>query len=204
VVHKDVPIEGLRLDQARNIFTGRVGTWSKITGDPVEVRVVGRGEGSGTRLTLERHVLGIPAQAAPTLPTSDDCEKRRQGAENADAIVCERGTTSDVLNRIAAVKNTIGYADVGDVTRKPGVKPISLNGQKADLDSIRDGYPFWTIEYVYSYGEVKDGSLAEAFIDYLSSYLLAVQNDAENSASQPDYFACDATLVRELCDREER
>jgi len=208
VANNNVPVAGLSLDQARDIFTGKVGTWGEITGDPAltaDVRVVVRADNSGTRRTLQQYVLGTSidplTQAAPT---SDDCEKRRQGAERASAVVCERGTTADVLNRIAAVNDAIGYADMGEVTRTTGVKPINLNGLKADLDSIQKGYPFWTVEYVYSYGEVADGSLAKAFIDYLSHYLLRVQTEAMKGPAQPDYFACGADPVRQLCARNDR
>jgi phosphate transport system substrate-binding protein len=204
VVNDSVPVVGLSLDQARNIFTGGVSRWSEITRNSAhtaDVRVVVRADDSGTRLTLQQHVLGTTnAQAA----TSDDCEKRRPGAEGA--IVCERGTTSDVLNRIAAVDDAIGYADVGDVARTSGVKPVNLEGRRADLDGIRNGYPFWTVEYVYSYGELADGSLAKAFTDHLARYLLRVQTKAQNSQTpeQPDYFACGADRVRELCARNDR
>lgn len=209
VVNNSVPIVGLRLDQARNIFTGGVRTWREITNaaNTADVRVVVRSDNSGTRLTLQQHVLGNPrnplTQAAAT---SDDCEKRRPGAESARAIVCERGTTSDVLNRTAAVPDTIGYADMGDVTRTSGVKPVNVEGLRADLDGIRNGYPFWTVEYVYSYGELEDGTLAKAFTDYLSRYLLRVQSEAQNSqpVKQPDYYACGADRVRELCARNDR
>jgi phosphate transport system substrate-binding protein len=210
VVNDSVPIPGLRLEQARDIFTGQVSGWSEILGHPTtatDVRVVVREDNSGTRLTMQQHVLSIPGTPRVQAgSTSDDCEKRRPGAERARAIVCERGSTSDVLNRVAALDDTIGYADVGDVARTSGVRPVNLDGLRGDLDGIRNGYPFWTVEYVYSYGELADGSLAQAFVDYLAGYLLRVQTDAENgqSQTQPDYFACGADRVRELCARNDR
>ena len=97
-------------------------------------------------------------------------------------------------------------ADMGDVTRTSGVKPVNVEGLRADLDGIRNGYPFWTVEYVYSYGELEDGTLAKAFTDYLSRYLLREQSEAQNSqpVKQPDYYACGADRVRELCARNDR
>jgi phosphate transport system substrate-binding protein len=209
-VNNSVPIVGLRLDQARNIFTGGVGKWSEITNNtanPADVRVVVRSDNSGTRLTLQQHVLGNPKNPVPqAAATSDDCLKRRPGLESAKAIVCERGSTSDVLNRTAALPDTIGYADVGDVTRTSGVKPVNVDGLRADLDGINNGYPFWTVEYVYSYGGLPDGSLAKAFTDYLSQYLLRVQSEAQTKQppKQPDYYACDADRVQALCSRNDR
>lgn len=210
VVNDSVPVEGLRLDQARNIFTGAVSTWNEIPGTtaPADVRVVVRSDNSGTRRTLEQHVLGTPDKPIPQAEaTSDDCVTRRPGAaKDPKAIVCERATTSDVLNRIAAVTDTVGYADTGDVARTSRVKPVDLEGRRADLDGILNGYPFWTVEYVYSYGKLTNGSLAKAFTDHLSRYLLRVQTEAENSQpqKQPDYFACDAGRVQELCGRNDR
>lgn len=210
VVNESVPVTGLSLDQARTIFTGKVSKWNEISGNsyPADVRVVIRADDSGTQLTLQQQVLNTPGASRPQADsTSDDCVNPRQGASRTvPAIVCERATTSDVLNRIAAVPDAIGYADMGDVARTPGVKPVDLAGLRADLNGIQNGYPFWTVEYVYSYGELADGSLAKAFTDHLARYLLRIQTEAQNSQpqKQSDYFACGANGIRELCARNDR
>jgi phosphate transport system substrate-binding protein len=114
VVNDKAPVNDLSITQVVEIFTGKVSRWSEVTGnlkDTAEIRVVGRAATSGTRRILERYVLGTN-QAAPT---SETCDSRRQEQADARAIVCERSTTADVLNRVSAVDYAIGYADVADV-----------------------------------------------------------------------------------------
>ncbi|RSM86348.1 phosphate ABC transporter substrate-binding protein [Kibdelosporangium aridum] len=204
--NNEARVDGISRQQARNIFTGQVSAWSEITGDRShfndEVRVVVRPDDSGTRRTLQEHVLWPGDKQAE--PSSDTCEARRPGADDADAIVCVRSTTTDVLNRTAAVRFAVGYADMGDVSRTDGVKALKLDGRNADMEGIRAGYPFWTVEYVYSHGQPKNGSLAEAFIDYLKYFLLEAQQETEDGGKQPDYFACGAADVQRYCERRDR
>jgi len=192
VVNDKAPVRELTTTQVVEIFTGKVTRWSQVTGnlnDTAEIRVVGRAATSGTRRTLERFILSNLPQAPAT---SESCVNRRQ--ENADArtIVCERSTTTDLLNRVSAVDYAIGYADVADVGQTPGVRPIRLDGRDATLDGIRDRYPFWTVEYVYSFGQLVEGSLANAFANYLTS------SAGTETMARFEYFVCDAS-TRELC-----
>jgi phosphate transport system substrate-binding protein len=196
VANNKAPVDRLTLDQARKIFTGAVSRWSEITGNPndtAEIRVVGRTASSGTRRTLERHVLGTenaPLEQAD--PTSESCVNRRQEDQHAGAIVCERSSTLDLLNRVSAVDYAIGYADVTDVKQTVGVKIISLDDRDATSDGIRAGYPFWTVEYIYSDGPLRDGSLATAFANYLAS------PEGAKTMARFEYFVCDSSIA-DLC-----
>lgn len=196
VANDKAPVDNLTLDQARKIFTGEVSRWSEITGNPIdtaEIRVVGRAETSDTRHTLERHVLDIAnTPIEQNGSTSESCDKRRQEDQQARAIVCERSSTQDVLNRVSAVDYAIGYADVPGVQETAGVKQISLDGRDATFDGIRAGYPFWTVEYIYSYGELVAGSLATAFVNYLTS------PEGTKELKRLGYFDCDSSIA-ELC-----
>jgi phosphate transport system substrate-binding protein len=192
VASDDVPVSALTLADARRIFTGQARVWGDVTGDPRdtrEIRVVGRSTDSGTRQTLERNVLGGGKQAAAN---SDSCRERLLG-EQRGPIVCEQGSTGDLLDRVANLENAIGYADVSDVEQATGVKKISLDGLNATLHDIRDnGYRFWTVEYVYSHGLVDPGSLAEAFRGFLQG------PEGRGTMAGFQYYACD-TELRAVC-----
>lgn len=157
-----MPVNGLTLDQARAIFTGRATRWSQITGNPndtEEIRVIGRTTASGTRSTLEHYVLGsaqAPVAEAPT--TSDTCQDRRPQEASAAAVVCETDSTDDLVAKVVAVDYSIGYADVPVVAETTGVPAISLNGHGSTLTDIFAGYPFWTVEYLYSHGPLRPGA----------------------------------------------
>jgi phosphate transport system substrate-binding protein len=188
VANVSVPVDNLTSRQVRDIFTGKVTRWSQITNRPedsYQISVVGRSESSGTRRTLERYVLSAGVSAVSQGPsTSDSCRERRQGESDTAPILCERETTSELIDKIAQLDYAIGYADVPDAKRRPGIKMITLNGHGTTLDDIRSGYPFWTVEYVYSYGPLVSDSLASAFVDYLSS------EDGGNTMAAFGYATC--------------
>ncbi|HET9254252.1 MAG TPA: substrate-binding domain-containing protein [Pseudonocardiaceae bacterium] len=196
VANNKVPVDELSLDQERAIFTGKVSRWSQITGKPEdssEIHVIGRTDSSGTRHGMETYVLrGQQTQAGVT---SDSCEARRSGQETAPALVCEKHTTSELLNRVAKVDFAIGYADSSDVVQTTGVKQIRLDGRGAALDDIRAGYPFWTVEYLYSHGQLAAGSLSAAFANYLRG------PEGHSMIFSFQYYACypDDHRVTDLC-----
>jgi phosphate transport system substrate-binding protein len=195
VANEKVPVDTLSLGQVRAIFTGKVSHWSEITGNPkdtAEIHVIGRTSSSGTRRAMERYVLGALGTQAPV--TSDSCLDPRPG-QKVLALVCEKQTTLELVNKVAAVDSAIGYADVSDVNRITGVKHVRLDGRDATLNDIRAGYPFWTVEYIYSYGSLKGGSLAAAFADYLSS------REGSDIIASFQYYSCrhDGLDVADLC-----
>ncbi|UJW30465.1 substrate-binding domain-containing protein [Saccharothrix sp. AJ9571] len=173
VVSDDVPIDSISTADARRVFTGAARTWSDITGNPRdtgEIRVVGRSTDSGTRQALERYVLGstpgAPVKQADA--TSDSCRERLPGVPSQLPIVCEQGSTGDVLDRVANLDDAIGYAGVSEVDQAAGVKKIGLDGRAGTLDDLHDhGYPFWTVEYVYSHSGSEPGSLSGLFKSFL-------------------------------------
>jgi phosphate transport system substrate-binding protein len=174
VANPKVPVQTLTLNQLRLIFTGQASNWSDITGNPAdtaEIRVVGRTSQSGSRRTLEKYVLGTPAaHGAQADSTSDSCRERRQGRANARTVVCEQTSTSDLLAKVRDIDYAIGYADTPDAVQQPGVKQLKLDLRSATPHDIRSGYPFWTVEYVYSYGPLPPShSLAASFADYFIS-----------------------------------
>jgi phosphate transport system substrate-binding protein len=200
VVSDNVPIGTLSIGDAQRIFTGAARTWSDITGNPndtAEIRVVGRSTDSGTRQTLERYVLSSnpesPVRQADA--TSDSCRERLPGVSPQLPIVCEQGSTGDLIDRVANLDDAIGYAGVPDADQAAGVKKINLAGHDATLDNIRDDdYPFWTVEYVYSQARPEPGSLSDAFKDFL----LAPEGRSTMAGFQ--YFAC-VGETDALCDR---
>ncbi|TCO59568.1 PstS family phosphate ABC transporter substrate-binding protein [Actinocrispum wychmicini] len=190
-VNDKVPVGALSLTDARRIFTGAARVWSDITGDPrdtAEIRVVVRSSASGTRQTLERYVLG----AAQVQSTSDTCRTRLPGVPAKLPIVCEEGSTGDVIDRVATLDGAIGYADVSDVEQSTGVKKVVLDRLGPTLTDIRAGYPFWTVEYVYSSGPLEPGSLPEAFRNYV------LTPEGRNTMEGFHYYAC-AGDVQDLC-----
>jgi phosphate transport system substrate-binding protein len=199
VVSDNVPIDTLSIRDARRIFTGVARLWSDITGNPsdtAEIRIVGRSTDSGTRQALEQYVLSSTpgTRVGQVDATSDSCRERLPGVSARLPIVCERGSTGDLIDRLANLDDAIGYADVSDVEQATGVKKISLDGRNATLGDIRDhDYPFWTVEYVYSHGPPEPGSLPDAFKNFLLS------PEGRSTMTDFQYHACVGDMDA-LCD----
>lgn len=59
VVNGSVGMDTLTTEQVRGIYSGRYQDWSQLRGgEPLPIRIVGRGQESGTRELFERRVLG--------------------------------------------------------------------------------------------------------------------------------------------------
>ncbi|PRX50305.1 ABC-type phosphate transport system substrate-binding protein [Prauserella shujinwangii] len=169
VVNDSVGVDRLTLEQVRGIHSGRYRDWNQIRRGPsLPIRIVGRGQESGSRRTFERTVLDGPEGGL----SSDSCERRDRGA-SAPVIRCERGSEADVLAEVADTEGAIGYADLPSArAARTGGLPITvveLDENYPDVSDIPNGYPFWTIEYLYTLGVPENGSLLRYFIDYLRS-----------------------------------
>lgn len=169
VVNGAVGVDSLTLDQVRDIYAGRVTDWSQLRPGPaLPIRIVGRGEGSGTRLAFETYLLG---GASEGVLSSDGCLTRDRVA-TAPTIRCERGTTEDLVGKVADTPGAIGYADVAnqvtkDQARGRQITPVKLDGRYPSPDSLPD-YPFWTVEHVFSNGQPEPGSALRHFLDHLA------------------------------------
>ncbi|GGP51930.1 PstS family phosphate ABC transporter substrate-binding protein [Saccharothrix coeruleofusca] len=170
VVHSSVGLDTLTTAQLRDIYAGVYTDWSQLRGGAaLPIRIVGRGGESGTRELFERRVL----LAGESGLSSDDCRTKDRDPA-APVIRCERSRNADVVREIASVEGAIGYADAASVaeTRKTGaLSAISLDGRVFDAAAgVEAGYPFWTVEYLYTRTEPKPGSLQEAFLRYLRTH----------------------------------
>ena len=183
----------LTLGQLRKIFDGNQKSWRD--NDPrladIPIRIIGRGGDSGSRAAFERYVLGDGSRSrSQGLLTSSDCVNRNDSTSSATTL-CEKGTTTSLLDRVAEVPGAIGYADLADALRAEGVVPVRIDGRAAMPDDLREGYPFWTVEYVYRRADLPSDSLPVAFVNYLLA-------DAQLAALAADgHLPC--RTVPEIC-----
>jgi len=145
----------ITLDQAKNIYLGKITKWSEITGADVpntnnQIVVVGRDSASGTRSYFDETVL------AKKTPTKKMLEKNSNGA---------------VLQTVAQTPGSIGYVSIGFVSKDVKALPIWYNADKiipASLDNVKTKtYPISRDLYVITNGE--PSGLAGDFIKYILS-----------------------------------
>ncbi len=170
VVHSSVGLDAITVEQLRGVYAGAYTDWSQLRGGAsLPIRIVGRGGESGTRELFERRVLGASESAL----SSNDCRAKDRAPE-APVIRCERDENADVVREIGAVEGAIGYADapsVAQARKTNALTALSLDGKVFDAAAgVEAGYPFWTVEYLYTRSEPAPESLVGRFSAYVREH----------------------------------
>jgi len=146
VVNPSVELEGLSVEQVRDIFAGTITNFSEVGGSDVFITVVSREEGSGTRGAFEELVMGEEA-----LITETAILQQSNGA---------------VRTAVAATDTAIGYLSFGYVDE--GVTAVPIDGVEATVENVIDGtyILFRPFNMVTNGGP---GELAQGFLDFVLS-----------------------------------
>ncbi|MBF8187898.1 substrate-binding domain-containing protein [Nonomuraea sp. K274] len=174
VVNSGVGLTTLSLDDLRKINDGTWTDWNQLREDKTSlpIRIIGRGQSSGTRQLFEHEVLGT----GENVLSSDECVERDRNPA-APVIRCERDDNPEIIRKISTIPGAIGYADALSIDaerRAGGITALTLDGKAFDLATAGEsGYPFWTVEYVYTKDRPRPGSPAAGFLRFLRSHELA-------------------------------
>jgi phosphate transport system substrate-binding protein len=171
VVNKGTGIHSLTTDQLKGIYSGQLTNWAQLGGRNVPISVVSRGTESGTRSTFDQKVL----DGAEPPASSYNCTARDPKLPSSPVTRCELSSTESLLDQVNSIPGAIGYAEKSPTSaaqpaRYQQVDQVQLNGRDAAPDSVKNHqYPFWAVEYFYTYGAPAGDVLLSAFLDYLAS-----------------------------------
>lgn len=146
VVNPENPVEDLSLEDVAKIYTGEITNWSEVGGNDVEIVLIGREAGSGTRDGFES-ITG----------TEDVCQYRQ-----------ELTSTGDVITTVSQNPGAVGYASAASV--KETVKALTIDGVAATEATIKDGS--YVVQRPFVLVTKADAALSEAaqkFYDYITS-----------------------------------
>jgi phosphate transport system substrate-binding protein len=182
-VNKGVGLRNLTAEDVRKMFDGQITTWSQLGGPDIPVRLISREFGSGSRRAFDADVL----DGTEPGPTSFDC---RTKPPSAPITLCTVQQTGGELADVGTIPGALGYAQTGDVAAHQGggVQPVALDGLSptfGDIGRSAGQYPFWTVEYLYTYGHAT--GLAAAFLKYLGTAA------AVSDLTAADYTPCPAS-----------
>ncbi|GAA4412942.1 substrate-binding domain-containing protein [Actinokineospora soli] len=181
VVNKTTGITQLSQAQVRSIFDGTTTNWAQLGGPDLPISIVSRNSGSGTRQAFETKVLRAQEPAV----SSTDCANRSALAGRAPVLRCERDSTSALLGEVDRIPGAIGYADTTATADYQHVARVRLDGREPDIDSVvRTDYPFWTVEYLYTYGAPESDGLVAALVKHMDS------DAAKNVLRRSGYVPC--------------
>ena len=115
IVNPENPVSDLSVETIAKIYTGEITNWSEVGGNDVEIVLIGREAGSGTRDGFES-----------ITDTEDACQYRQ-----------ELTSTGDVITTVSQNPGAIGYASVASV--KDTVKAVTVDGVAPTEETIKDG-----------------------------------------------------------------
>ena len=115
IVNPENPVTDLSVETIAKIYTGEITNWSEVGGNDVEIVLIGREAGSGTRDGFES-----------ITDTEDACQYRQ-----------ELTSTGDVITTVSQNPGAIGYASVASV--KDTVKAVTVDGVAPTEATIKDG-----------------------------------------------------------------
>ena len=146
IVNPENPVSDLTLAQIADIYTGKITNWSEVGGADMEIVLIGREAGSGTRSGFEEIV-----------EVKDACQYRQ-----------ELSSTGDVITTVAQNPGAIGYASLASV--KDTVKAVQVEGVTPSEDTVKDGsYAIQRPFVLVTKEGVTLSEAAQAFFDYVTS-----------------------------------
>jgi phosphate transport system substrate-binding protein len=142
LVHPSNPIEGLTMEQVKNIYLGKISNWNQLGGPNLKIVKISRDSSSGTFETFESLVM--------------------QGgkiAEDTEYV----GSNGAVRSRVATTPAAIGYAGLGFVDRT--VKALEINGVYPEKATVVTGeYPIARPLFMFTNGYPKLGTHLFRFV----------------------------------------
>ncbi|MCD8050758.1 MAG: phosphate ABC transporter substrate-binding protein [Clostridiales bacterium] len=148
IVNPSNGVEDLSLEQIAGLFNGTITNWSEVGGEDMEVAVIGREAGSGTRDGFESVV----------------------GVEDACVYDQELTSTGAVITAVAQNQYAIGYASLSEAAEDESVKMVTVDGVAASEETVKDG----TYSIQRDFNMVVNDSTtlsdaAQAFLDFCLS-----------------------------------
>lgn len=143
IVNPANQVDGLTLEQIKDIYLGKISNWSEIGGKDQAIVVVSRDSASGTFETFNELALKK--------------EKLRP-----DALM--QASNAAVATTVATTRGAIGYVGLGYVTDK--VKAIKVNNTLPSKETVNDNsYPLARPLFMYTNGQ-PEGAVKK-FVDFV-------------------------------------
>lgn len=170
VANPEAGVEGLSKEQLIDIFTGKVTNWKEVGGNDVEIAVINRASGSGTRATFEKW-----------------------GLDGAQAIQAqEQDSSGTVKKMVAETPGAISYLALSYLD--DSIQALTLDNVEPTAENIQtNDWKIWAYGHMYTKGAPTKE--VQAFLDYILSetfqkefvpklgYLPVTEMKVERSAS---------------------
>ena len=161
IVHPSNTINDLTITQLQGIYTGEITNWKDVGGEDIEIMVVSREGGSGTRDCFEQVVLK---------PIEKDVTEY--------AII--QDSNGKVRTTITGSEQGIGFISLGYVNSD--VKAVNLDGTEPTIENIRsNNYAISRTLWMITKGNPDENE--QAFLDFVLS------EEGQNIVSDVHYIS---------------
>jgi phosphate transport system substrate-binding protein len=145
IVHPSSPIGNLPLDKIREVFSGKIANWEDLGGLNHSIDIVTREEGSGTRESFQKFVMG-------------------KVDISLGALV--QDSNGAVRQVISSDPNAIGYISLGLVNDQ--VKALRISGVQPNLSNVNSGRYTLVRPFLFVFSGEPRGE-AKSFLEFVLS-----------------------------------
>ncbi len=147
IVHPSNKVENLTIEQVKDIFTGKITNWKELGGDDMEIVVVSREDGSGSRDAFQE-IVGYSS-----------------GQLVRSAIVASGN--GNIKTTVATNKHAVGFISFEYID--PSIQPVKINGVEATAENVLQQKYKLSRPFLFVHLEENLTPEGQKFIDYILS-----------------------------------
>lgn len=147
VTHPSNKVNDLTIDEVKQIFTGKVTNWKELGGDDLEIVVVSREDGSGSRDAFQE-IVGYSS-----------------GELIKNSIIASGN--GNIKNTVATNKHAVGFISFEYVD--DSVQPVKINGVKATPENVLNQTYGLSRPFLFVYKDENLSEEGQGFIDFILS-----------------------------------